>query len=119
MDGGVAAAAAVQHNAHMNLRAPDRPAVLLFNTTRARARAHTPDPQTQEPLSQWTEVSDSSRRNDALCAPIGDSGHTLPPPLWVWSLPTVAPYLPAGDGECLALPGSLLAGVTFTPAQPP
>ena len=26
--------------------------LLLFNTT----RAHTPDPQAQEPLSQWTEV---------------------------------------------------------------
>ena len=30
------------------------------------------------------------------------------------------PYLPAGDGERLALSGSaLLAGATFTPAQPP
>ena len=36
------------HNAHYRyLRTPK-----LFNTT----RAHTPDPQAQEPLSQWTEV---------------------------------------------------------------
>ena len=51
------AAAAVQHNAH-NLRTPKHGSryryglLLLFNTT----RAHTPDPQAQEPLSQWTEV---------------------------------------------------------------
>ena len=29
-----------------------RSMLLLFNTT----RAHTPDPQAQEPLSLWTEV---------------------------------------------------------------
>ena len=61
--------------------------------------------------------ADYPRRNDALCAPIGDSGHALPPPLGVWSLP--APYLPAGDGERLALPGSLLAGVTYLHSPQP
>ena len=35
---------------------PRAPPCRVFNTTRARARAHTPDPQAQEPLSQWTEV---------------------------------------------------------------
>ena len=40
----------------------------------------------------------------------------LPPPFGCGRFP---PYLPAGDGERLALSGSLLAGVTFTPAQPP
>ena len=56
------------------------------------------------------------RRNDALCAPIRDSGHALHPPFGCGRSP---PYLPAGDGERLALPGSLLAGVTFTPAPSP
>ena len=49
------------------------------------------------------------------CAPIGDSGHALPPPLGV-----VAPHrISRLVMERLALSGSLLAGVTFTPAQPP
>jgi hypothetical protein len=39
-----------------------------------------------------------------------------PPPLGCGRSP---PYLPAGGGVRLAHPGSLLAGVTFTPAQPP
>ena len=67
--------------------------------------------------------SDSPRREttlDALCAPIGDSGHALPPPFGCACLVAPhPPYLPAGDGERLALPGSLLAGVTFTPAPSP
>ena len=40
----------------------------------------------------------------------------LPPPFGCGRFP---PYLPAGDGERLALSGSLLTEVTFTPAQPP
>ena len=36
----------------------------------------------------------------------------FPPPFGCGRFP---PYLPAGDGERLALLGSILAGVTFTP----
>ena len=47
------------------------------------------------------------------------AGHALPPDPPPFGCGRSPPYLPAGDGERLALPGSLLAGVTFTPAHPP
>ena len=56
------------------------------------------------------------RRNGALCVPIGGSGRALPPPLGVVA-PHRIPRLAAV--ACLARYASSLAGVTFTPAQPP
>ena len=55
-------------------------------------------------------------RNDALCAPIGNSGHARPTPLVCGRSP---PYLLLVAGVRLAPPGSLLVEATFAPAQPP
>ena len=62
------------------------------------------------------ESGPARRRNGALCVPIGGSGRALPPPFGV-----VAPHrIPRlAVVACLARYASSLAGVTFTPAQPP
>ena len=55
-------------------------------------------------------------RNDALRAPIGNSGHARPTPLVCGRSP---PYLLLVAGVRLAPPGSFLVEATFAPAQPP
>ena len=55
-------------------------------------------------------------RNDALRAPIDDSGHARPSPLGCGRSP---PYLRLVTGVRLAPPVSSLAEDTFAPAQPP
>ena len=55
-------------------------------------------------------------RNDALCAPIGNSGHARPTPLVCVRSP---PYLLLVTGVRLAPPGAFLVEATFAPAQPP
>ena len=55
-------------------------------------------------------------RNDALRAPIGNSGHARPTPLVCVRSP---PYLLLVTGVRLAPPGAYLVEATFAPAQPP
>ena len=55
-------------------------------------------------------------RNDALRAPIGNSGHARPTPLVCVRYP---PYLLLVTGVRLAPPGAYLVEATFAPAQPP
>ena len=55
-------------------------------------------------------------RNDALRAPIGNSGHARPTPLVCVRSP---PYLLLVTGVRLAPPGAFLVEATFAPAQPP
>jgi hypothetical protein len=55
-------------------------------------------------------------RNDALRAPIGNSGHARPTPLVCGRSP---PYLLLVTGVRLVPPGSSLVEATFAPAQPP
>ena len=56
------------------------------------------------------------RRNDALCAPIGDSCHARPLP---WGVGATHRILRLVAVACLARYGASLAGATFSPAAQP